>query len=74
MSRIKGRYVAKVVLEWNVLRKPDMRSLEKIKHTICNGEVTNAIKEYLSGYLEESNVTVEQMYADVYEVDEDGTL
>ena len=74
MSIIKGRYVATVVLSWDVLRAPGMRSFKKIKHTICDGEVTNAIKNYLSANIDSCSATVEQLYADVYEVEEDVTV
>ena len=73
MSRIKGRYVAQVVLEWDVPREHDMNSLEEIRHSICDGDLTNAIKDSLSSDIERCSVIVDQMFADVYEVDDDGT-
>ena len=72
MSRIKGRYVAQVVLEWDVPREHDMNSLEEIRHIICDGDLTNEIKDRLSSAVERCSVTVDQMYADVYEVDDEG--
>ena len=72
MSRIKGRYVAQVVLEWDVPREHDMNSLEEIRHNICDGDLTNAIKNSLSSDIARCSVTVDQMYADIYEVDDDG--
>ena len=71
MSRIKGRYVAQVVLEWDVPREHGMNSLEKIRHLICDGDMKNAITRALHDGLCDCTVTVEQMYADVYEVDDD---
>ena len=75
MSRIKGRYVAQVVLEWDVPREHDMNSLEEIRHIICDGDLTNAIKNSLSLDIDidRCSVTVDQLFADVYEVDDDGT-
>ena len=74
MSRIKGWYVAKVVMEWDLLREPGMAPLEKIKHTLCDGQVTGIIKDTLSTCIGECSVTVDQMYADIYEVEEDGPV
>ncbi len=70
MSRIKGRYVAQVVLEWDVPWEHDMNSLEEIRHNICDGDMKIAIKEALS-YVLDCTVTVDQQYADVYEVDDE---
>ena len=74
MSRIKARYVAKVVVNWDALRDPGMRSLKEIKHALCDGEVTNLIKDLLSVNIVNCSATIEQLYADVYEVDEDGPV
>ena len=74
MSRIKARYVATVVLNWDTLRDPGMRSLKEIKHALCDGEVTNLIKNLLSVNIVNCSATVEQLYGDVYEVDEDGPV
>lgn len=73
MKRIKGKYVAQVVLEFDVPREHNMNSLEEIRHSICDGGLTNAIKDSLSSNIDRCNVTVDQQYADVYEVDDDGT-
>ena len=73
MSRIKGRYVAQVVLEWDVPWEHDMNSLEEIRHCICDGCLTNAIKNSLSSDIARCTVTVDQLFADIYEVDDDGT-
>ena len=73
MSRIKGRYVAQVVFEWDAQRKINTLPLEEIRHRICDGEMKTAITEALSDEVDDCTVTVDQMYADVYEVDDDGT-
>ena len=71
MSRIKGRYVAQVVLEWDVQRTSETFPLEKIRHSICNGNMKNAITRALYDGLVDCTVTVDQQYADVYEVDDE---
>ena len=72
MKRIKGRYVAQVVLEFDVPRESNTLPLEEIKHNICDGDMKIAIKEALSDELDYCTVTVDQQFADVYEVDDDG--
>ena len=72
MSRIKGRYVAQVVLEFDVPRDDDTYPLEKIRNSICGGKLTEVIKCALFCNIAEVTVTVDQQYADVYEVDDDG--
>lgn len=73
MKRIKGKYVAQVVLEFDVPRESNTLPLEKIRHHICDGDMKNAITEALYDGLDDCTVTVDQQYADVYEVDDDGT-
>lgn len=73
MSRIKGRYVAQVVFEWDLPRESNTLPLEKIRHHICDGEMKIAITEALSDGVDDCVVTVDQLFADVYEVDDDGT-
>lgn len=76
MSRIKGRYVAQVVIEVNVPRDKDTFLVEKIRDGICGGGLTGAIKQALSCGIannDEFSLTVDQLFADVYEVDDDGT-
>lgn len=73
MSRIKGRYVAQVVLEWDLPREKHTLPLEKIRHHICDGGMKNAITEVLHDGSDDCVITVDQLFADVYEVDDDGT-
>ena len=72
MKRIKGRYVAQVVLEFDVPRECCINSPDEIRHRICDGGLTNAIKDILSSDFDLYSVTVDQQYADVYEVDDEG--
>lgn len=73
MSRIKGRYVAQVVLEWDLPRENNTLPLEKIRHHICDGDMKNAIAKGLYDGSDDCVITVDQLFADVYEVDDDGT-
>lgn len=72
MERIKGRYVAQVVLEFDVPREDGMKSLEEIRHHICDGDMKIALTEILSdGMMDGCIVTVDQQYADVYNVNDE---
>ena len=73
MSRIKGRYVAQAVLEWDAPRTSETFPLEKIRHLVCDGDMKNAITRALDDRIGDCTVTVDQLFADVYEVDDDGT-
>lgn len=75
MSRIKGRYVAQVVIEVNIPRDKDTFPVEKIRDGICGGGFTEHIKQTLSEGIannDEFSLTVDQLFADVYEVDDEG--
>lgn len=67
MKRIKGRYVAQVVFEWDVPRENNTLPLEKIRHHICDGDMKIAITEALYDGSDDCVITVDQQYADVYE-------
>lgn len=74
MSRIKGRYVAQVIIELNVPRDKDTFPMEKIRDGICGGGFTEQIKQVLSEGIannDEFSLTVDQQYAEVYEVDDE---
>lgn len=71
MSRIKGRYVARVVLEFDVPRESNTSPLEEIRHSICDGDMKIAITEVLSEGVDFCTVTVDQQFADVYEVEDE---
>ena len=68
MSRIKGKYVAQVVFEWDLPRENNTWPLEKIRHYVCDGEMKNAITKALYDG-PDCVITVDQLFADVYEVD-----
>lgn len=68
MSRIKGRYVAQIVLTIDEERKDYMLPLEQIKKNFAG--LTEGIKNHLE-HGEFTTVEVIEQYSDVYEV-EDG--
>ena len=75
MKRIKARYVAQVVIDVNVPIDKDTFPVEKIRDGICGGGLTEQIKQTLSEGIannDEFRLTVDQLFADVYEVDDDG--
>jgi len=57
MSRIKGRYVAKIILDIDAERTEDMASFEEIKKDLEQGDFTT--------------VEVIEQFSDVNEVEED---
>lgn len=72
MKRIKGKYVGQVILDFDVPRDDDTYPLEKIRNSICGGELTEAIKCALCDGIADVIVTVDQQFAAVYEVDAEG--
>ena len=73
MSRIKGRYVAQVVIELDMMRKRTTLPLAGIRHYFCDGDMKNAITRALYDSVGDCVITVDQLFADVYEVDDNGT-
>lgn len=64
MSRIKGRYVAQIIIDIDVKRTEDMASFEEIKKNF------DGLTEEIKGELEQgdfSKVEVIQQYADLFE-------
>ena len=72
MKRIKGKYVGRVILDFDVPRDDDTYPLERIRNSVCGGELTEAIRCALSDEISDVIVTVVQQFADVYEVDAEG--
>ena len=72
--RYKGRYVAQIVIDFNILEQKGMGMLplEEIKKKTTDGELTDAIKDVVVGEIidDYGTVTVTQQYADMYEVEE----
>lgn len=57
MSRIKGKYIALIVVEFDLERVPGMNSLSEIQMPVRNGEFAHAIKEEITE-LSEGKVTI----------------
>ena len=70
--RYKGRYVAQIVIDFDILKQKGMLSFEEIKKKTIDGELTDAIKDVVVGEIIDDcgTVTVTQQYADMYEVEE----
>ena len=73
--RYKGRYVAQIVIDFDILEQKGARMLpfEAIKKKTIGGELTNAIKDVIVGEIIDDcgTVTVTQQYADMYEIKEE---
>ena len=74
--RYKGRYVAQIVIDFDVLVRKGivMLPFEEIKKKTIDGELTDMIKDVVGGEIldDYGKVTVTQQYADMYEVEEEG--
>lgn len=75
MSKVKGRYVATVILdiEYDETEK-DILPFEDARRSICDGELTQLLRECLDeefDFGDYATITVGQQYADLYRVDED---
>lgn len=72
----KGRYVATVIIDF-LMDDTELTLLpfEKIKNTICRGELDKALKEMLSDELRNTaqSVEVQRTYADFYQVSKEDT-
>lgn len=75
--RYKGRYVAQIVIDFDILEQKGtgMLPFEEIKKKAIDGELTDAIRDVVVGDVGEviddyGTVTVTQQYADMYEVEE----
>ena len=68
MSRIKGRYVAQVILTVDEERTEDMVPFEKIKENFAG--ITEEIKKDLEQG-DFTTVEVIEQFSDLYEVEED---
>lgn len=68
MSRIKGRYVANVIIEWDHEREPNMLPIEQIKDNakFLSQTVTYALMDAVQG---PSNIEVNEQYCDFYEME-----
>lgn len=72
MSRVKGKYVATVTIEWDQEREPNMIPLQDIKDNAryLTMSLTEAIQDGVEG---NSKVEVTEQYCDFYEVEDGDT-
>lgn len=71
MSRVKGKYVATVTIEWDQEREPNMLPLQDIKDNarFLTMNITEVIQDSVQG---NAKVEVVEQYCDFYEVEDDG--
>lgn len=70
MSRIKGRYVATVEIDFDFEREPGVISIEEIQERFRRNMFTEMVRQTLADGFGFGKVHVTQQYSDVYEVDE----
>ena len=73
MSRIKGRYVALLEMDFDFEHKPDMFPFQEIKENMTGDMIKNNIRDIILDEVSRfaKNVTVTTQYADLYEVDDE---
>ena len=73
--RIKGRYVAQIVIEFDYEKEEGMLPFGEIKKKVVDGELTNAIRDVVIDEVidDYGTVAVTQQYADMYEVEDGDT-
>ena len=71
--RYKGRFVAQIVIDFDMEKEEVMLPFEEIKKKAIDGELTDAIKDVVVDEVidDYGTVTVTQQYADMYEVEEE---
>jgi len=70
MSRIKGRYVATVEIDFDAEREPGMVSIEEMQESLRRNKFTEEIHQMIQDEFDFGKVHVTQQYADIYEVEE----
>lgn len=70
MSRIKGRYVATVEIDFDAEREPGMVSIEEMQESLRRNKFTEEIHHMIQDEFDFGKVHVTQQYADIYEVEE----
>ena len=69
MSRVKGRYVAQVIIDWDMEREQDMLPIEEIKARAK--QFPQVLREHLLNEMDASSVEVTEQYCDFCEVDDE---
>ena len=72
--RYKGRYVAQIMIDFDIEKREGVLPFDVVKKKVTDGELTDAIRDVVvDEYIDDSGtVTVTQQYADLYEVEDEG--
>lgn len=66
MSMVKGRYVARLILELNVdENEKGLKSFERLRDDFKNG-LTDELRNIIADEMHPAVITLEQQYADVW--------
>lgn len=70
MSRIKGRYVGQIVIDWNQEREQNMLPIERIRENakFLTQAITESLTEAVQG---KTQIEVTEQYCDFWEVDDE---
>jgi hypothetical protein len=69
--RYKGKYVAQIVIDFDIEKTERMLPFEEIKKKTVGGELTDDIRDVIRDEIidDYGTITVTQQYADMYEVE-----
>jgi hypothetical protein len=69
--RYKGKYVAQIVIDFDIEKSERMLPFEEIKKKTVGGELTDDIRDVIREEIidDYGTITVTQQYADMYEVE-----
>ena len=67
MSKIKGKYVATIIIEINSERTPDMLPIEEMQKKLSDGSFTEMLKQEISDSSDLGKLQIIQQQADIYE-------
>lgn len=70
MSRIRGRYVAQVIIDWNQERDQNMLPIESIRENakFLTQSITESLTEAVQG---KTQIEVTEQYCDFWEVEDE---
>ena len=70
MSRVKGRYVAQVIIDWDQEREPNMLPIGDIKENakFLTQSITESLAEAVQG---KTQIEVTEQYCDFWEVEDE---
>lgn len=67
MSKIKGKYVATIIIEINSECTPDMLPIEEMQKKLSDGSFTEMLKQEISDSSDLGQIQIIQQQADIYE-------